>query len=298
MLFRSVDVAQLKTFDYLISKLPSKQSDDIMVVEFGEKSVSKFGQWPFDRRDIASVIKKLRENNAGIIIAPILFSEKDRAGGDDELSRTIKDNGVVIAQTATTQSHKPDAVRRGFSNIGAVDPSGFIFNWSGGLGPIASMAESAAGVGTIAVAPERDGVTRRLPLLLGIAGGTYPSLVLEGIRVATGETSYQIKTSEIGIEAVRVPNIPPITTDEHGRIWLTWNTKFDKIDATEIDKRVDGKTIILGNAIEGAGGVIATPVGEKWAYELQAQALQTVLDRKSTRLNSSHTDISRMPSSA
>ena len=39
-----VDVAQLKTFDYLISKLPSKQSDDIMVVEFGEKSVSKFGQ--------------------------------------------------------------------------------------------------------------------------------------------------------------------------------------------------------------------------------------------------------------
>ena len=120
----AVETLQLKTFDYLITSLEKKQSDEIVLVEFGEKSVQEYGQWPFDRRDIASVIKKLRENNAGIIIAPILFSEKDRAGGDDELSRTIKDNGVVIAQTATTQSHKPDAVRRGFSNIGAVDQIG------------------------------------------------------------------------------------------------------------------------------------------------------------------------------
>jgi adenylate cyclase len=274
-----VDVAQLKTFDYLISKMQPKHSDEIVIVEFGEKSVEKFGQWPFDRRDIASVIKKLRENGAGVIVAPILFSEKDRAGGDDELSKTIIDNGVVIAQSTTSQTIKPDAVRRGFSNIGAVDPSNYVFTWSGGLAPIKPMADAAAGVGTIAVAPERDGVVRRLPLLVGIAGNFYPSLPLESIRVASGETSYQIKTSEAGVEAVRIPGIPPITTDEHGRIWLTWNTKFDKIDATEINyETVTEKTIILGNAIEGAGGIIGTPVGEKWAYELQAQALQTILD--------------------
>ena len=37
---------------------------------------------------------------------------------------------------------------------------------------------------------------------------------------------------------------------------------------------------------------------EAYAFTLQQWHLTTALDRKSTRLNSSHTDISRMPSSA
>ena len=45
--------------------------------------------------------------------------------------------------------------------------------------------------------------------------------------------------------------------------------------------------------IVGAGGA-----GLRAAIEARANGLRTAIDRKSTRLNSSHTDISRMPSSA
>jgi len=272
----AIQTLQLKTFDYLITSLDKKQSEEIVVVNFGEKSVEKFGQWPFDRRDIAKTINKLKENGASVIVAPILFSEKDRAGGDDELAKTLE--GVVLAQTPTTQNNKPDSVRRGFAAIGPVDPARVVYRWPGGLRPLDKYAEVASGVGVVATISELDGVVRRMPLLVNIASGLYPSIPLETIRVAAGDPSFQVKTNEGGIEAVRVPAFPPISTDERGRIWLSWNTKFDTLEATEIDDRVRDKIVILGLTIEGVGGIIATPIGEKWAHEIQAQTLQTLVD--------------------
>jgi adenylate cyclase len=272
-----VQILQLKTFDWLITSLEPKQSDDVVIVEFSEKSVEKFGQWPFDRRDIAGTIQKLRENGAGVIVAPILFSEKDRAGGDAELIKTLKDNGVVIAQTPTVQNSRPDAARRGFAAIGG-NPLDYAYQWPGAIPPLPDLALAADGVGVLASISERDGVVRRLPMLVNISGDLYPSLVLESIRVAADDKSYQVKVTDAGIEAVRIPKFKTINTDSNGRVWLSWNTKFEKVEATEIDKRVDGKIVILGLAIEGVGGIIGTPNGETWAHNLQAQALQTVID--------------------
>jgi len=281
----AIQTLQLKTFDYLITSLDKKQSEEIVVVNFGEKSVEKFGQWPFDRRDIAKTINKLKENGASVIVAPILFSEKDRAGGDDELAKTLE--GVVLAQTPTTQNNKPDSVRRGFASIGPVDPARVVYRWPGGLRPLDQYAEIASGVGVVATISELDGVVRRMPLLVNIASGLYPSIPLETIRVAAGDPSFQVKTNEGGIEAVRVPAFPPISTDERGRIWLSWNTKFDTLEATEIDDRVKDKIVILGLTIEGVGGIIATPIGERWAHEIQAQTLQTLVDGTSISRSSS-----------
>ena len=267
---------QLNTFDHFITSLDKKKSDEIVVVNFGEKSIEQFGQWPFNRRDIAKTIDKLKEQGASVIVAPILFSEKDRAGGDNEFAKVLE--GVVLAQTPTTQNSKPDSVRRGFAAIGPVDPSNVVYRWPGGIRPIDSFSGNASGVGVLATIPEIDGVVRRLPLLVNIAGNLYPSLPLETIRVAAGDPSFQVKTNEGGVEAVRVPAFPAISTDERGRIWLAWNTKFDTLEATEIDSRVKDKIVILGLTIEGVGGIIGTPIGEKWAHEIQAQALQTLVD--------------------
>jgi adenylate cyclase len=272
-----IQILQLKTFDYLITSLQPKHSDEIVFVEFGEKSVEKYGQWPFDRRDIADIVGKLRENGAGLIVMPILFSEKDRANGDDSLVTAFKDGGIVISQTPTAQNKLPDAVRRGFASIGA-DPYYWLYTWRGAIAPLPDYAANAEGVGLLATIPEPDGVVRRLPMLARIGSDLYPSLVLETLRVAAGDPSYQIKTGDAGIEAVRIPQFPAIGTDERGRIWLSWNNNFDKMEATEIDARVKDKIVVLGLTIEGVGGIIATPIGEKWAHEIQAQALQTLID--------------------
>jgi adenylate cyclase len=272
-----VQYQRLKTFDLIVNQGEKIPSEDIIIVQAGEKTVEKWGQWPFDRRDIAKLIERLRQNGAGAIMLNVLFSEPDRAGGDATLANTLNNNGVIIAQTATTQTKKPDAVRRGVSKLGE-DPSPYLFTWQGGLAPLPSLAKTASGVGTLASATEVDGVVRRLPMLVRIGDDIYPNMVMETIRVAAGDPSYQVKTSEAGVEAVRVPSYRTIPTDSNGRVFVRWNHTFKTIEAVDDLKDVKGKTVIVGAAIEGVTNIVATPNGEMWPHEIQAHLLQTVLD--------------------
>ena len=239
-------------------------------------SIEKHGQWPWDRRILADLIIKLREAQVGIIVIPILFSEYDRMGGDEEFINTINQMGVVVAQVGTTQINK-NAVPRGVAKIG--DPLPWLYEWPGMLGPIKEIGEYADGVGVINTAPEIDGVVRRVPLIMRIGDETYPAMALETIRVATGDPSYQIKAGEGGVIAVRVPGYDTITTDSHARIWLRWNKEFDTISASEEDfSEFAGRTVIVGMTAEGLNSIIATPLGEMHDYILSASTLQTVLD--------------------
>ena len=111
------ETLRLKSFD-LIQQYDTPQiSSDIAILEIDEKSIEKYGQWPWKRTVIADMIWQLREAGAGIIILPILFSEQDRLGGDMDLAQAIAGNGVVIAQTGTSQTNK-NAVPRGVAKIG------------------------------------------------------------------------------------------------------------------------------------------------------------------------------------
>jgi two-component system phosphate regulon sensor histidine kinase PhoR len=54
------------------------------------------------------------------------------------------------------------------------------------LTPPDALLRHAAGLGTINVYPDLDGVTRSIPLFIGLEGQCYPSLALETLRVARG----------------------------------------------------------------------------------------------------------------
>ena len=270
------EILRLKSFDYLHQFDIKEVSPDIGVVTIDELSIEKHGQWPWDRRILADLVLKLREAQVGIIVMPILFSEYDRMGGDEEFINTINQMGVVVAQVGTTQINK-NAVPRGVAKIG--DPLPWLYEWPGMLGPIKEIGEYADGVGVINTAPEIDGVVRRVPLIMRIGEDTYPAMALETIRVATGDPSYQIKATEGGVVAVRVPGYDTIETDQHARIWLRWNKEFDTISASEEDfSEFAGRTVIIGMTAEGLNSIIATPLGEMHDYILSASTLQTVLD--------------------
>ena len=274
------EVLRLKGFDLLLQSEPKEISQDIHIVSIDEKAIEKYGQWPWKRDVLADVVNQLREKGAGIIVIPILFSEYDRLGGDETFINTIYQNGVVIAQTGTNQTNK-NAVPRGVAKIG--DPLPWLFEWGGMLGPVKEFGEYADGVGVTNTAPEVDGVVRRIPLLMRIGEEIYPAMAIEVIRVSTGAPSYQVKTGEGGIIAMRVPGFKTIETDANARIWLRWNkgyitTSIADLETSEV--RLNNKTVIIGMNAEGLGGVIATPVGERYAYELTASTLSTVLDGK------------------
>jgi adenylate cyclase len=272
------EVARLKSFDLLFQSQDKFISNDIAIVTIDEKSIEKYGQWPWNREILAETIIKLRQQGAGVIVLPILFSEEDRLGGDKIFGETLYGNYVVVAQSGshqTTQNGYP----RGVAKIG--NPLDFLFAWPGMVGPILDVGSNAAGVGTTNTAPEIDGVVRRMPLLMKIGNDVYPNIAIEVIRVAVGDPSYQVKADASGIVAMRVPGYATINTDSNARIWLTWNKSYPEVSLADLDINeisLEGKTIIIGMKAEGLGGVVATPIGGQYDYNVLANTLQTVID--------------------
>jgi adenylate cyclase len=273
------EILRLKSFDLLLQSEPKEISQDIAVVTIDEKAIEKYGQWPWNRSVLGDIIGQLREAEVGIIVLPILFSEEDRLGGDQTLSNYIYQNGVIIAQVGTNQTNK-NSVPRGVAKIG--DPLPYLFEWGGMLGPIPELGEVADGVGVVNTAPEIDGVTRRIPLLMKIGNEVYPAMAIEVIRVAVQAPSYQVKAGDAGIIALRVPGFSTIETDPNARIWLRWNKEYETVSAADVEnfKSLKGKTVIIGSTAEGLNSIIATPTGERYSFELTASTLQTVLDGK------------------
>ena len=269
------ETARLKSFDLIQKYDTPTLSEDVVIVEIDEKSIEQYGQWPWKRTVLADVIWRLREAGAGIIVLPILFSEEDRLGGDRDLAEALVQNGIVIAQAGTTQTNK-NAVPRGVAKIG--DPMPWLFEWPGMLGPIPLLGDNVDGVGVVNTTPEIDGVVRRLPLLMRVGEDVYPSVALEVIRVAVGDPSYQVKSTEGGVTALRVPKFKTVKTDQYARIWLRWNKEFPTISITDDFSSVAGKTVIIGNTAQGISTIIATPRGEQYSHTAMAVSLQTVLN--------------------
>ena len=271
-----VQTIRLKQFDLLQQTDTPVTSQDIAILELDEATIEKYGQWPWKRTVLADIVVKLRESGAGIIVLPMVFSEEDRLGGDMPFIETIAGNGVVIAQVGSTQVNR-NAVPRGVAKIG--DPLPYLFEWPGMLGPIPLLGENADGVGVVNTAPEIDGVVRRVPLIMRVGDETYPSLAVEVIRLATGAPSYQIKAGAGGVEKIRIPGYPIVSTDPNAQIWLRWNKQFSTVSAASDDwSAVEGKTVIVGITADGIGGLIASPTGAQYNYIPAAVTLQTMID--------------------
>ena len=69
--------ARLKSFDLIQKYDTPTLSKDVAMVEIDEKSIERYGQWPWKRDVMADIIWRLRDAGAGVIVLPILFSEPE-----------------------------------------------------------------------------------------------------------------------------------------------------------------------------------------------------------------------------
>jgi len=271
-----VELLRLKAFDGYQVYSERKPSETVTVVNIDEASIAELGQWPWPRDQIADLIYRLRDANAGIIVMPILFSEPDRAGEDLALAQALQ-YGVVISQTASARTNDSSGVTRGIAMIGG-DPVPWIPQYPGLLAPINILSQNASGVGMIAGTYEIDGVTRRIPMIVSINDTVYPSLALETIRVAVDDVSYQAKVSAGGVVAVRIPAYDTIYTDPYSRVYVNNVYDFRELSATQDFPDLAGNIVVVGITAEGIGVPLTTPVGLQFAHNVQAQLLETVVN--------------------
>ena len=188
------------------------QSEDVVLINIGEKSLAKYGQYPFPRQNYAQMVIDVATKGGGVMGWTIMFPEADRFGGDQVFADMLKQNLVnvpgarrnpinynVVSQTPSVRGIKTTGPHIGTGTIGPVPAPNYLLKWPNLVTNIGTIESASNGKGVNASAPQPDNQTRTYPLAITVGDRIYPSFAVEMLRVKTGNKSYIVKTNEIGI---------------------------------------------------------------------------------------------------
>ena len=269
-----LQIAELKTFDWLIMNTEPVQNNNILIVDIDENFINEYGGWPLPRTAYADLITTTSAIPGITVLMPNPDIRDTR--NDDILALRMNYIPTVLASAASTQVTGTNP-HVGTAQLGE-DPLPWLYEYPGILPTTSTLESKAKGLGLVTATPEIDGVTRRVPLVTNVQSKLYPSFALELLRVAVQDPSYQIKTEEQGLAWVRVPSYPLMNTDANGRIYLNWNTNFYKQTASKfINDPIEAPFVIFGTTAEGITNPVPTPAGAKYPHEIQANILHNLV---------------------
>ena len=269
------------------------QSEDVVLLNFGENTLATYGQYPFPRQYYAQLIVDVATKNSGVVGWTIMFPEEDRFGGDPTFASFLEQNKVnvpgarrnpinynVLSQTPSIKGIKTSGPHIGTGTIGPVPAKDYLLKWPNLVTNVPMLEVMANGKGVNASAPQPDNQTRTYPLAITVGEKIYPSFAVEMLRVKTGNKSYIVKTSEIGIQEIAVKGFEPIVTQPDGTAYIRFNNKFETIEYTGADSIPDlaGKMVIVGVTAEGIANPVPTPRGNLYPQQIQAHMLQNFID--------------------
>ena len=268
-----VESVRLRYFDTLItSKAPTE--NNIYTVNIDEAALDKYGQWPLPRAEYAKIIKDLYDRGAGLVVLNVLMAEPDRTGGDAGLSAALKNYPVVLGSVPSNKTKNTPRVPG--SVVLGPEWLGQIVQYPGLIANVPQLENSAVGVGIVSTLPEVDGVNRRLPLIVAVDDKLYPSIAMETLRVAAGDSTFQVKLFEGGVEKMRIPKFGPVTTDNLGRVWVDWSQQSKSVSLTNLPKDFAGAVVIVGPTAAGIANPVPTSKGAVWPHEVQASVVATM----------------------
>jgi adenylate cyclase len=316
---------RLKSFDLYQEMKPREYKPvPVRFVDLDDESLARLGQWPWPRTRVAELVERLKQAGAAAIALDIVFSEPDRTSPrqivelwpataeteflrqtisslpdhDEVLAQTIGKAGNVVVGFAATGADGADAkptLKAGMSWAGH-DPLEFVHDYDGAVVSLPGIDAAGAGTAGIGMKSERDGILRRLPLLISYGGTLYPTLPAESLRVAQGASNYLIKSSgasgaktfgdmRTGIIAVRVGRFT-VPTDNEGRVWLydTGAVPERRVAAWRImeggfePSLVAGNIVLVGTSAAGLLDLHSTPLAATMSgTEAQLQIIEQML---------------------
>jgi adenylate cyclase len=269
-----VESVRLRYFDTLITSEPSKPTN-IFTINIDEATLDKYGQWPFNREIYADLISDLYARKAGLVVWDVMMPETDRQGGDKALAAVLDENPVVLAnmpaEKSKNKAHVPGSAVMGPEFLDR------IIEYPGLISNVSLLEDRAYGVGTVNTLPEVDGVVRRAPLIATVDKKLYPSLAMEALRAAAGDTTFQVKLNALGVEKMRIPKFGPIATDNLGRVWIDWSQRAQSVSAVDLLENFEGAVVIVGVSAAGISNPVPTAVGSVWPQDLQAAVISTMI---------------------
>lgn len=285
----------------------------VRVVDIDEASLREFGQWPWPRSRLATLVEKLSDMGASAIAFDILFAEPDRLsprslvreiqGVDPAVLAQLPDNDEIFARAI---AGKPVVLGFGLSNDGDYRPpvmAGFAFTGESAVNaaphlkaatPLRpELQANAAGLGHISLDPGSSAaVVRAVPLFLSDGAQLYPNLALEALRLAQGASTYVVAGAPDAADtmtAVKIGDfVVPVTAS--GSLWLYVSpdnaeryvsarqvlANGEPSDATKA--AIEGSIVFVGTSAAGLQDLRTTALGQNVpGVSLHAQTVEQIL---------------------
>jgi adenylate cyclase len=203
----------------------------VHVIDIDEPALAEYGQWPWPRHLLATLVEKLAEKGVAAIAFDVVFAERDRSSPraiarnlpealqNSDLRRTLESLPDNDEQFAEAIGSAPVVLGFAFDSAGDGPPPRrlwgvahnsaeineklvpqmirqFIPQQGGAVRTISILQAAAKGNG--AVTTEVEGaIVRHIPLLYRLAKqrdeDLYPALSVEAVRVAQGASTYLVR---------------------------------------------------------------------------------------------------------
>jgi adenylate cyclase len=174
----------------------------------------------------------------------------------------------------------------GIATMGT-DARQFLLNFPGLLRNVPTLEQAASGRGLFTIRPERDGIIRRVPVVMLAQGAIMPSLTLEMLRVVSGSNTVLIRSDDAGVQSAAVPGFV-IPTDRNGQLWIhfaphdkaRYVSAIDVLEGRIPPDRVAQRLVLIGTSAVGLLDSKTTPVDPLMpGVEVHAQVLENILTR-------------------
>ena len=253
-----LQILRLNTFDFYQRLKPRELSPQwqekspVLIVDFDEKSLAEYGQFPWPRYLMARLVQRLTDSGISAMSFDIVFAEPDRTSPlktvdalktmnvdvptdvaetfkavdyDTLFAEAIKRSPVVLGQVAIPAATTLEGAAAGSSVTRQVGGEitdhlsqhpGLVVNL-----PIIEQATDYRGL--LSLSHEIDGVVRRVPLVMNVVGVNKPAMSIELLRRHVKASELTVRMDISGIRSVsmragRKQTIIP--TDGRAQVWV------------------------------------------------------------------------------
>lgn len=280
---------------FMRSTTTGVSSDDVLVIDVDERSITEIGQWPWPRYRMAQLLEKLGSMQPAAIGLDVVFAEQDRTSprtlqksfkNDFDLAiafsgipETLKDNdkllGQALARTRTVGANyfyfdvleaeqsclKPAFLIEG--NPELLD----LYEAPRALCNTPEINHLLKFNGFINSMLDADGMMRRLPLLIEHNGAVFPNLSLATFMHSLEIDHAEVTAGKYGPVIKVGAYTVPIT--KQGFAYLRFNgpahvqatvSAVDIIKGKVHESEIRDRIIFIGTSAVGLSDIVPTPV--------------------------------------
>lgn len=272
----------------------------VVLVDIDDASLSRLGPWPWPRKTMAELTRKLDEQGVGLKLFDVVFPEG--RDGQSELSRAFTARDAV-APTVMAQvfSLNNESQLQSGELAGALPGLGCQTPAMAAQGYIANAPGLHTRAGHITPALDADGAVRRVPALVCFGGRTYTTLTLAGV-MASGSAPLLSEPAGLAMRIQRgagpwapawqaslaaLPGLP-VGLDAQGQMRVPYRqarSAYTSVSAADVLQGkippgvLQGAWVIVGASAFGLTDAVPTALGRRVSgAEVHAQLLSAIID--------------------